>query len=219
MQRDSAFSDERCAMVATQIVARGIEDPRVLAAMRQVPRHRFVSESYRAQAYTDQPIPIGSGQTISQPYMVAAMTEMLGLDSASRVLEIGTGSGYQTAILAELSEDVYTIEAVGPLLTRARQVLEELFYTNIHFRCGDGSEGWAEAAPFDGVIVTCAPETIPEALIRQLAEGGRMVAPIGPAGGVQTLYLVTKQARQIVRRPVMSVRFVPLVPGSKGIGV
>lgn len=215
MQIEDTFEERRWAMVQRQIAARGIEDERVLNAMRLVPRHVFVPEEEQSQAYADRPIPIGWGQTISQPYMVAAMTEMLSLQPESRVLEIGTGSGYQTAILAELAKEVYTIEVVPMLLERARGVLQQLGYVNIHFRIGDGRLGWPERAPFDGVIVTCAPDEIPDELVAQLADGGRMAVPIGPPGGVQMLYLVTRQGRRIVKRPVMSVRFVPLLPGGQ----
>ncbi|MCD6302075.1 MAG: protein-L-isoaspartate(D-aspartate) O-methyltransferase [Anaerolineae bacterium] len=215
---EDAFLERRLDMVQAQIAARGVEDKRVLAAMAKVPRHRFVAEEDRYQAYADHPIPIGWGQTISQPYMVAAMTELLGLQPDSRVLEVGTGSGYQTAILAELASSVFTIEVIPRLMVRAREILSELGYDNIRFRCGDGRQGWPEEAPFDGVIVTCAPDRVPDELVAQLADGGRMSIPIGPPGGVQTLYLVTKQGRRILRRPVMSVRFVPLMPSSSQYG-
>jgi protein-L-isoaspartate(D-aspartate) O-methyltransferase len=215
---EDPFHERRLAMVQSQLAARGIEDSRVLAAMAKVPRHRFMSDEDGSQAYADRPVPIGCGQTISQPYMVAAMTELLHLRPDSRVLEIGTGSGYQTAILAELAETVYTIEVVPSLIAQAREILDGLGYDNIHFRCGNGREGWPEEAPFDGVIVTCAPYKVPDELVAQLADGGRMVIPVGPPGGVQMLYLVTKQGQRIVRTPKMSVRFVPLMPSSDVCG-
>ncbi|MGC9358830.1 MAG: protein-L-isoaspartate(D-aspartate) O-methyltransferase [Anaerolineae bacterium] len=212
------FVERRRAMVESQIVARGVKDERILAAMAKVPRHRFMSAQDRSQAYADRPVPIGWGQTISQPYIVAAMTALLHLQPDSRVLEIGTGSGYQTAILAELAGAVFTIEVVPSLIDRAREVLDELGYNNIHFRCGNGRDGWPEEAPFDGIIVTCAPEQVPDQLVAQLADDGRMVIPVGPPGGVQMLYLVTKHGGRIVRTPKMSVRFVPLMPPSDKYG-
>jgi len=167
---EDAFLERRLDMVQAQIAARGVEDKRVLAAMAKVPRHRFVAEEDKYQAYADHPIPIGWGQTISQPYMVAAMTELLGLQPDSRVLEVGTGSGYQTAILAELASSVFTIEVIPRLMVRAMEILSELGYDNIRFRCGDGRQGWPEEAPFDGVIVTCAPDRVPDELVAQLAD-------------------------------------------------
>jgi protein-L-isoaspartate(D-aspartate) O-methyltransferase len=206
---------QRRAMVDHQIKARGVRDPLVLAALTSVPRHLFVAEEDWSQAYADRPIPIGWGQTISQPYMVAVMTELLGPQPASRVLEIGTGSGYQTAVLAELCDQVFTVEVVPHLLQRARAILDDLGYTNVRFREGDGSAGWPEEAPYDGILVTCAPDEIPEGLLGQLKDGGRMVIPLGPAGGAQTLYLVTVQGERVIKRAVMGVRFVPLMPGGE----
>lgn len=206
---------QRRAMVDHQIKARGVRNPLVLAALTSVPRHLFVAEEDWSQAYADRPIPIGWGQTISQPYMVAVMTELLGIGPASRVLEIGTGSGYQTAVLAELCDQVFTVEVVPHLLQRARAILDDLGYTNVRFREGDGSAGWPEEAPYDGILVTCAPDEIPERLLGQLKDGGRMVIPLGPAGGAQTLYLVTVQGERVIKRAVMGVRFVPLMPGGE----
>ncbi len=205
---------QRLAMVDHQIKNRGVRDPRVLAALASVPRHLFVAEEDWSQAYADRPLPIGWGQTISQPYMVAVMTELLELQPSSRVLEIGTGSGYQTAVLAELCDQVFTVEVIPQLLQRARAILDDLGYTNIQFREGDGSLGWPEEAPYDGILVTCAPDDIPERLLGQLKDGGRMVIPLGPPGGAQTLYLVTLQGERVIKRAVMGVRFVPLMPAS-----
>ena len=200
-------------MVKQQIMARGVEDPRVLEAMRKVPRHLFVPEKYRAFSYRDHPLPIGQGQTISQPYIVAFMTEALDLKPDEKVLEIGTGSGYQAAILAELVKEVYTIEIVEKLGKRARQTLEMLGYKNIHVKIGDGYKGWPEKAPFDAVIVTCAPERIPEALVQQLNDGGRMIIPVGRAGAIQELIRAVKKKGKLKTKEVMRVRFVPMVKG------
>ena len=212
-----SFTDElalqRQAMVDEQIKPRGVSDPWVLDAMAKVPRHLFVSEEDRAQAYADRPLLIGHGQTISQPYMVAAMTELLETRPESRVLEIGTGSGYQTAVLAELCRQVYTVEVVPALWERARTLLQELGYANVAFRQGDGRLGWPQEAPFDGILVTCAPEEAPEELVSQLKDGGRMVVPLGSPGDVQTLYVIKVQGGRVTRRAVMGVRFVPLMPG------
>ena len=200
-------------MVKQQIMARGVEDPRVLEAMRKVPRHLFVPEKYRAFSYRDHPLPIGEDQTISQPYIVAFMTEALNLRPEDRVLEIGTGSGYQAAILAELVKEVYTIEIIEKLGKRARQTLNALGYKNIWVKIGDGYKGWPENAPFDAIIVTCAPEQIPEALVRQLDEGGRMIIPVGRQGTVQKLVRAVKKKGRLVTKDEMYVRFVPMVKG------
>jgi protein-L-isoaspartate(D-aspartate) O-methyltransferase len=205
------FARFREAMVASQIVDRGVRDPAVIRAMRKVPRHLFVPESYRASAYADHPLPIGEGQTISQPYIVAFMTEALRLKPADRVLEIGTGSGYQAAVLAEIVKDVYSIEIVESLGKRAEQTLSELGYPNIHIKIGDGYKGWPEKAPFDSVIVTCAPEQIPEILIDQLREGGRMIIPVGSAWAVQRLVVGVKTGGRLETQEAMLVRFVPMV--------
>ena len=211
---DHDSAAERDAMVRSQIEARGISDARVLAAMRKVPRHRFVPLTARLLAHEDHPLPIGEGQTISQPYIVALMTERLGPKPGSKVLEIGTGSGYQAAILGELVGLVYTIELVPSLAATAKETLAGLGYRNVHTREGDGYAGWPEAAPFDAIIVTCAPEAVPEALVTQLKEGGRMVIPVGPQGGVQRLVLLTKKGGRVVEEHVEDVLFVPMVKGS-----
>jgi protein-L-isoaspartate(D-aspartate) O-methyltransferase len=210
---DADFSELRSRMVKTQIVARGVKDPRVLDAMRQVPRHRFVPEGSRAFAYQDYPLPIGAGQTISQPYIVAFMTESLALTPQDRVLEIGTGSGYQAAILAEIVKDVYTMEIIEQLGKKAEETLQELHYRNIHIRIGDGYKGWPEEAPFDAVIVTCSPENIPRPLQDQLKEGGRLIIPVGRPGGIQHLVRGVKKNGRLETERVMAVRFVPMVEG------
>jgi len=204
------YAQARERMVEEQIDARGVKEPRVLTAMRKVERHRFVSEGLRHQAYEDHPLPIGSGQTISQPYVVAAMTEFLQVRRTDKVLEIGTGSGYQTALLAELARAVYTVEVIPELSRAARLVLSELGYRNVRFKTADGHLGWPEFAPFDRVIVTAGAETMPNELVGQLAEGGRIVVPVGPSGS-QTLYLGVKHGRRLVQRALMQVVFVPFV--------
>jgi protein-L-isoaspartate(D-aspartate) O-methyltransferase len=196
-------------MVETQIVARGVRDQRVLAAMRKVPRHLFVDPAQRAEAYEDHPLPIPGNQTISQPYIVALMTELLELEPSSRVLEIGTGSGYQSAVLAELSDEVYTIEIVPELARLAASRLKELGYDNVTVKEGDGYRGWPEHAPFDAVIVTAAPERIPQPLLDQLAPGGIMVIPVG--GFFQELKVFRKSADgRITEKDILPVRFVPM---------
>ena len=199
------------SMVQNQIRARGVKDERVLSAMETVRREAFVPVAYRDQAYADHPLPIGHGQTISQPYIVALMTECLRLRPEDRVLEIGTGSGYQTAILAELAKEVYTVETLKAIQRQARQRLASLGYANIVFRCGDGYDGWREYAPYDAIAVTAAPTHLPTSLTKQLADGGRMVIPIGPAGGSQTLKLVERKGDRVLSRRITSVAFVPLV--------
>jgi protein-L-isoaspartate(D-aspartate) O-methyltransferase len=207
--------DERRRMIATQLRARGLEDEDVLAAMARVPRHLFVPEDVSAFAYADEPLPIGRGQTISQPYIVAYMTEALKLGREDRVLEIGTGSGYQTAVLAEVAGEVWTVELVEELSLGAQAKLESLGYGNIHFRVGDGSAGWPEASPFDGILVTAAPESIPAALEAQLAPGGRMIVPVGL--GSQELILVERRGNSFRKQRLLGVRFVPLVRrGTRG---
>jgi len=200
-------------MVKDQIIARGIKDARVIEAMSTVPRHVFVPSKYRAFSYGDYPLSIGKGQTISQPYIVAFMTEALGLEADDKVLEIGTGSGYQAAVLGELAKEVYTIEIIPELGNQAKATLEKLLYKNIHVKIGDGYKGWPEMAPFDAVIVTCAPKQIPQALVDQLKEGGRMIIPVGREGAVQELVKVTKKEGKVEIRAVMDVRFVPMVKG------
>jgi protein-L-isoaspartate(D-aspartate) O-methyltransferase len=204
-------------MVQRQIVTRGITDQAVLAAMRQVPRHEFVPESLRYRAYEDRPLPIGEGQTISQPYIVALMTEVLQLAPGEKVLEIGTGSGYQAAVLAELVDEVYTIEILEDLGRRAEETLGRLGYTRVRVRIGDGYLGWEEHAPYNAIIVTCAPENIPQPLIDQLSDGGRMVIPVGPQGYTQTLTLVEKKEGLIQERAIIPVLFVPMT-GEHGAG-
>lgn len=199
----------RQRMVQEQLAARGIHDERVLAAMRRVPREEFVPSDAREFAYTDQPLPIGYGQTISQPFIVALMTEQLRSQPTDRVLEIGTGSGYQAAVLAELVADVYSIEIVEPLAKRAEATLQRLGYKNVHVKSGDGYKGWPDAAPFDAIIVTCAPDHVPQPLVQQLKEGGRMIIPVG-GRFEQQLYLLEKQSGQLRQRAVEPVRFVPM---------
>jgi protein-L-isoaspartate(D-aspartate) O-methyltransferase len=201
----------RIRMVRDQLSGpgRAITNTRVLAAMRKVPRHQFVPERYRSQAYEDAPLPIGYGQTISQPYVVAFMTEQLDPKPTDRVLEIGTGSGYQAALLAELVAEVYTIEIIGPLAQRAETDLKRLGYKNVTVRAGDGYKGWPEAAPFDAIIVTCAPENVPQPLVEQLKDGGRMIIPVGPAGN-QELVLLRKQGNRLEKRATLPVSFVPM---------
>lgn len=201
---------KRKAMVAEQIEARGVKDRRVLEAMEKVPRHEFVPEKYRPFAYEDSPLPIGEGQTISQPYIVALMTESLNLEGDEKVLEVGTGSGYQAAVLSELSKEVYTIEILEPLAERAEELLQRLGYRNVKVKYGDGYLGWEEYAPFDGIIVTCAPDHIPQPLIDQLAEGGRMVIPVGEVHFIQVLKIVEKREGKLSVWNVIPVRFVPM---------
>ncbi len=201
----------RQGMVDRQIEARGIRDPRVLAAMRKVPRERFVPPEVASLAYADQPLPIGYGQTISQPYVVAYMSEALQVNENAKVLEIGTGSGYQAAILGELAREVYTIEIVTELAERARATLDSLSYTNVHVRAGDGYLGWPEQAPFDAIIVTAAPDHVPQPLIDQLAVGGRLVIPVGDAD--QQMRILTRTATGIEEMRTIPVRFVPFRRG------
>lgn len=207
---EADWKEARKKMIREQLQSPGreIQNPRVLAAMEAVPRHELVPLDQRAHAYEDRPLPIGHEQTISQPYIVAFMTEQLDPAPTDRVLEIGTGSGYQAAVLAELVDSVYTIEIIEPLAKRAAEDLARLGYQNIHVRAGDGYKGWPEQAPFDAIIVTCAPEAIPQPLVDQLVEGGRMIIPVG--GELQRLYLLRKQDGEIVREAVLPVRFVPM---------
>jgi protein-L-isoaspartate(D-aspartate) O-methyltransferase len=203
------FAAQRENMVDTQIRARGVKGEKVLAAMGKVPRHLFVPEALRAFSYGDEPLPIGEGQTISQPYIVAYMTAALELTGEERVLEVGTGSGYQTAILAEVVRQVFTVELIGALSEKARALLQGLGYSNIRFRVGDGSRGWEENAPFDAVMVTAGAPAVPKRLEDQLAPGGRMIIPVG--AGFQELYLITRGRREFRRKKLLPVRFVPLV--------
>ena len=204
-------------MVEEQIAARGVRDPRVLAAMAAIPRHRFVPEGQWHHAHEDHPLPLAEGQTVSQPYIVAAMTEALELTPESKVLEIGTGSGYQTAILATLAKMVYTVEIIKALSVQARLALLRLDIRNVRFRIGDGHDGWPEFARYDRVIVTAAADTMPHPLIDQMANGGKMVVPVGPAGS-QVLVMGTKHGKKLVQRHLMGVAFVPFVRGGEGLG-
>jgi protein-L-isoaspartate(D-aspartate) O-methyltransferase len=210
------FAAERRRMVQEQLSSPGynITNARVLAAMGKVPRHEFVPAELRHRAYDDAPLPIGHGQTISQPYIVAFMTEKLEPKPTDRVLEIGTGSGYQAAVLAQLVAEVYTIEIIEPLAQRAGADLKRLGYTNIQVRAGDGFQGWPEAAPFDAIIVTCAPEKVPQPLVEQLKDGDWMIIPVGPMGD-QELVLLRKQGEHLEKRAVLPVRFVPMTGGAQ----
>ena len=204
------YARERARMVDEQLVRRGIADERALAAMRRVPRHRFVEEAFRERAYGDHPLPIGQEQTISQPYIVGLMTSLLELNGREKVLEIGTGSGYQTAVLAELARRVCSIERLPALAARARTLLEALGYTNVWVRVGNGALGWPDEAPFDRILVAAGGPSVPPPLFDQLAEGGRMVLPLGDQSG-QTLTLVENVGGQMRTRPCGDCHFVPLV--------
>lgn len=212
---EERFQRLRMEMVAEQIAGRGVRDEGVLEAMRTIPRHLYVPLSAQSQAYADRPLPIGDGQTISQPYIVAFMTELLDLGPQHTVLEIGTGSGYQAAVLARLARRVYTIEIIPRLAQEAEARLRAMGYTNIVVRAGDGYRGWPEQAPFDRIMVTAAPPEIPEALTAQLKRGGRMVLPVGQRGRIQQLMVLEKSetSDEITGRNVIPVRFVPMVPG------
>jgi protein-L-isoaspartate(D-aspartate) O-methyltransferase len=211
------FARARHAMVADQIAARGVKDPRVLDAMRAVPRHEFVPASVRDDAYGDSPQPIGHGQTISQPYIVALMTELARPSPSDRALEVGTGSGYQAAVLARLVARVFSVELVGPLAQSAAEVLGRLGVGNVVVRNGDGYLGWPEEAPFDIILVTAAPEEVPAALVAQLKPGGRLIVPVGRVWDVQDLRLIEKDASgRVTTRSIIPVRFVPLVKKREG---
>ena len=203
-----SFAGAREQMVEQQIRARDVKAPAVLKAMRSVPRHRFVPVAVRHLAYADHPLPIGSGQTISQPYIVAYMTEAADVSPGDNVLEIGTGSGYQAAVLGEIAREVYTIEIIPELAESARIVLADLGYTNVHVRAGNGYLGWPEHAPFDAILVTAAPEEVPQALVDQLAVGGKMVIPVGAM--VQDMMIIERTQRGVVERRTIPVRFVPM---------
>ncbi len=205
-----SFEELRMNMVSSQIEARGIEDNNILNAFKTVERHKFVLPEYLSLAYSDSPLPIAEGQTISQPYVVAFMTESLDLQRSDKVLEIGTGSGYQAAILAELCDSVFTVEIFESLAERAKQLFQELDYKNIISKTGDGYLGWSEYAPFDAIIVTCSPTYIPEALKEQLAEGGRMVIPVEKSY-IQQLVLLEKKKGKMKERNILPVRFVPMI--------
>jgi len=204
------FAQQREEMVETQLKNRDIANELVLEAMRKVPRHLFMPASVRQYAYIDSPVPIGEGQTISQPYIVGLMTQTVDPRPGDRALEVGTGSGYQAAVLGELVQEVYTIEIVPVLAERAGKVLSESGSDNVEVRQGDGYQGWPEKAPFDIILITAAPEEIPKPLIDQLAEGGRLVVPVGPQGEIQTLTLVTKEKGEVKRAYITDVRFVPM---------
>lgn len=212
-EQAATFAEQRRKMVDQQFSGFGrdpVTNKEVLQAMAKVERHRFVPASLRRVAYADRPLPIGHGQTISQPYIVALMTEKLEPKKTDRVLEIGTGSGYQAAVLAELVDQVYTIEIVEPLGKKAAETLEALDHDNVHVRIGDGYKGWPEEAPFDAIIVTAAPEEIPQPLVDQLREGGRMMIPVGSSRGLQELILLEKKEGKIEKTSVLDVRFVPM---------
>jgi protein-L-isoaspartate(D-aspartate) O-methyltransferase len=209
-QTSPDHAGKRREMVERQIQGRGVKDARVLAAMRKVPRERFVPAELASRAHDDTPLPIGRGQTISQPFIVAYMTETLGVEPQHKVLEVGTGSGYQAAVLGELAREVYTIEIVPELARRASRTLQELGYRNVHVREGDGYAGWPEHAPFDRIMVTAAPEEIPRPLIEQLGPRGRLVIPVGEQGRTQWMTVVEKTAQGVVQRRTIPVQFVPL---------
>ncbi len=207
-----AYAKARKKMVDRQLTGPGrdISNKAVLKAMGEVPRHEFVPKIQQRNAYADSPLPIGHQQTISQPYIVAFMTEQLDPKPNDRVLEIGTGSGYQAAVLSGLVKEVYTIEIVEPLAKRAAATLKKLGYKNVHVKAGDGYKGWPEKAPFDAIIVTCAPEKVPEPLVKQLRDGGRMIIPVGKQGTVQHLFLLRKKGTKIEKESILPVRFVPM---------
>jgi protein-L-isoaspartate(D-aspartate) O-methyltransferase len=207
-------ANARQAMVKVQLQDRDIADERVLAAMGRVPRHEFVPVEFLDQAYEDHPLPIGFGQTISQPYIVALMTQLVNPQPGKKVLEIGTGSGYQAAVLAELTDQVYTIEIIPKLAGQAEATLKRLGYDKIVVKQADGYWGWAEQAPFDAILVTAAPDHVPLPLVNQLAEGGVMVIPVGPPGGYQSLWVLERHGEEIIRTNWGPVRFVPLTGGS-----
>ena len=210
---DDSYTMQRKQMIEEQIIQRGVADPLVLKALEKVERHLFVPDSLRDEAYTDDPLPIGYGQTISQPYIVAFMTEAAQLDSDDKVLEVGTGSGYQAAILAEIVKELYSIEILEPLSESAGKKLKDLGYQNVFVKQGDGYQGWVEHAPFDAIIVTAAPAEMPEELVRQLKPGGRMVIPIGSF--YQELYRITKTEKGIQKEKLIPVRFVPMIKGEE----
>jgi protein-L-isoaspartate(D-aspartate) O-methyltransferase len=210
IENTDIFSKARIEMVAEQIRARGIDDKRILAAMTKVPRHLFIPGEFINQSYGDHPVPIGQGQTISQPYIVALMTQHLELKAEDKVLEVGTGSGYQTAVLAELSNQVYTVELNETLTTRASAILKELGYT-VNYKIGDGYYGWLEYAPFDAIIVTCFHDQVPPPLIKQLGDGGRLVIPLGSSRFSQTLVLIRRKGEQFQSVNLEGVTFVPML--------
>lgn len=208
---DDEFVDARAAMVERQLKARGISDERVLEVMGRLPRHLFVDPSMMDQAYEDHPLPIAEGQTISQPYVVALMTESLDLDGSEKVLEVGTGSGYQAAVLAELCGEVYTIEIREGLAESAGELLASLEYDNVQVKCADGYFGWEEHAPFDAIIITCAVNHVPPYLIQQLKDGGRLILPLGSIQYYQTLTLIDRQGEELLVTYITNVSFVPMI--------
>ncbi|PTX14212.1 protein-L-isoaspartate(D-aspartate) O-methyltransferase [Pontibacter mucosus] len=215
LQNQDNFQEKRERMVKQSIEARGISDKAVLKAMRTVERHLFVPPDQVAYAYEDNPLPIGSGQTISQPYMVAYMTEVIRPKPHMKVLEIGTGNGYQAAVLAEIVQQVYTVEIIPELGKSAAQRLKELGYENVEVKVGNGYHGWEEHAPFDAIVVTAAAEAIPPPLVAQLKDGGRMVIPVGPQNGTQTLLLLEKKKGKVTTQRLLPVLFVPFTGGDK----
>lgn len=209
VEEEDMYKKARENMVKYQLESRGITDPAVLSAMSKVPREAFVPDSYDDEAYDDNPLPIGEGQTISQPYIVALMTELLAPEQTDKILEVGTGSGYQAAVLAEIVANVYTIEIIEELSERARETCDQLGYKNISFKAGDGFVGWEEYAPFDGIIVTCAPGEVPQPLIDQLADGGHLVIPVGDSYP-QVLEVLTRNGDKIETEKITAVSFVPM---------
>jgi len=209
-EEEDEFSRRRESMVHSQIEVRGVKDSKVLEAMRSVPRHEFVPPEYREYSYTDQPLPIGYGQTISQPYIVALMTQLLEIEEGDKVLEVGTGSGYQAAILAEMTDQVYSVEIIPELAESAAERLKRLGYAQVRTANLDGYYGWEEHAPYDGIIVTCAPDHVPPPLLQQLKDGGRLVIPVGPPGAYQTLWLVKREGDEFRYENWGGVAFVPL---------
>lgn len=207
-ESNDSLSILRNEMVELQIKTRGITDPKLLTALLKVERHLFVPEKYRHLAYFDYPLPIDNNQTISQPYIVALMTELAQVDESDKILEVGTGSGYQAAILGELADSVFSIEIICDLAEKADTLLKKIGYENIFIMCGDGFIGWDEHAPYDAIIVTCAPRDVPQMLIEQLAENGRLVIPVGTSS--QELLLITKRKEKIIEKKIIPVRFVPM---------
>ena len=210
-KKQDIFENSREKMIEKQIMARGIKDEKVLRVMRRVPRHEFVPDNYKSRAYDDTPLPIGLGQTISQPYIVALMTDLLQLKKGAKALEVGTGSGYQAAVLSELTDEIYTIEIFEELGEAAKKRLKKLEYTKVKVKIADGYYGWEKYAPFDAIIVTCAAGYVPPPLIHQLKEGGRMCIPVGGPFQVQTLMLIEKKEGKIISKSILPVRFVPML--------
>ncbi len=210
-----SYAEQRKEMVRNQLESRGISDERVLQAMEEVPRHLFIDEKFRHLAYADHPLPIDAEQTISQPYIVALMTEVVEIEKGDKVLEIGTGSGYQAAVLAHLTDEVYSVEIIKELAEKAERTLKELGYTHVRIKWGDGNRGWEENAPYDAVIVTCASKEVPPALFEQLKEGGKMIIPLGDPSSFQILTLVEKKKGKPLKKEILGVRFVPMTDKKK----